>query len=170
VSGPALYELAADYRALAERLHDLDLPDDVIADTLDGESAALDEKLAAYGMVIRNLEHAADGKKALATSYTEQAAALTKRAAFLRGQVVNVMLALNKPKAGTAAMSLAVRENPASVVIDDASKVPTEFMRLPPPAPPPVAMPDKKAIGDALKAGLDIPGAHAERTIKLVLK
>ena len=60
---------------------------------------------------------------------------------------------------------LAVRDNPPSVVID--GEVPAEFMRQPDP-PPPVA--DKKAIGEALKAGREIPGAHLSRGQRLEIK
>ena len=40
-----LFEVAANYRALAEKLHDTDLDDKTIEDTLESESGDLVEKL-----------------------------------------------------------------------------------------------------------------------------
>lgn len=40
----ALFILAKEHRALADKLHDLDLDDQTIADTLEGESGDLVEK------------------------------------------------------------------------------------------------------------------------------
>jgi len=45
------------------------------------------------------------------------------------------------------------------VVIDEPGLIPAAYMRQPDPPPP---APDKAAIGAALKAGLDIPGAHID--------
>lgn len=40
----ALFQLAAEHRALSDKLHDLDLDDQTIADTLESEGGDLVEK------------------------------------------------------------------------------------------------------------------------------
>lgn len=49
-----LYEIALDFRAVADKLADLSLPDDVVADTLDAE-VGLDfkAKMTGVGFVYR---------------------------------------------------------------------------------------------------------------------
>ncbi len=51
-----LFEIATAYREPADKLHDTDLPDEVIEDTLEAESGELVEKLTNIGFVIRNIE------------------------------------------------------------------------------------------------------------------
>ena len=52
----ALYELAHDYRTAADKLADLDLPLEVIEDTLEGLSGDLEMKATNTAMLIRNIE------------------------------------------------------------------------------------------------------------------
>ena len=40
----ALFELAAEYRAISDKLHDLDLDDQTIADTLESLNGDIQEK------------------------------------------------------------------------------------------------------------------------------
>ena len=55
----------------------------------------------------------------------------------------------------------------SAVVIDEPGLIPSEYMRTPEPPPP---APDKKAIGEALKAGTAVPGAHVETRKNLQIK
>jgi hypothetical protein len=91
--------------------------------------------------------------------------ALESRAASIRSYLLQNMVRAGVTKIECPLFKLAVRDNPPSVVID--GEVPEEFMRQPEP-PPPVA--DKKAIGEALKAGREIPGAHLSRGQRLEIK
>jgi hypothetical protein len=52
----ALFQLAAEHRALSDKLHDLDLDDQTIMDTLESESTDLIEKGKNVAAVFRNLE------------------------------------------------------------------------------------------------------------------
>ena len=53
-----LFEIAAEYRDMAEKLADLDLDEQTVADTLDGESGALVAKGTSIAAVVRNLDEA----------------------------------------------------------------------------------------------------------------
>lgn len=59
---------------------------------------------------------------------------------------------------------LSARLNPPSVVIDDATRIPAEFMRTPAQPPP---TPDKTKIKNAIKAKTDVPGARLATSYRL---
>ena len=52
----ALYELAAEYRADCEKLADMDMDEQTLADTLEGLSGELEVKAQNVIMFTRNLE------------------------------------------------------------------------------------------------------------------
>jgi hydroxymethylpyrimidine/phosphomethylpyrimidine kinase len=56
----ALYELAHSYRDAAEKLADLDLPPEVIEDTLESLSGDLEVKATNTAMLVRNIEATAE--------------------------------------------------------------------------------------------------------------
>ena len=56
----------------------------------------------------------------------------------------------------TAKVAATVRKSPASVVVDDITEIPSIYLV------PQEPKPDKKAIGDAIKRGEFILGAHIE--------
>jgi Siphovirus Gp157 len=150
----ALYVLAQEYQAAARALADTDLDDQTITDTLDGMAGDLEDKAIASIMVAR------DGKRQAA-----RAKAIQARADRIRDFVLATMQASGIQKINSTRLSLAVRQNPPSVVILDADLVPTEF-RLPPPEP--VAPgPDKKAIKAAIEAGQSLAWATLTRTNRL---
>ena len=55
----ALYLLTQEFREAAEKLADAELPDEVIADTLESLQFPIEEKAKNVAMVIRNIEASA---------------------------------------------------------------------------------------------------------------
>jgi hypothetical protein len=55
------------------------------------------------------------------------------------------------------------------VSIFDEKQIPAEFMRTPEPKPP-VPVPNKKAIAEAIKAGIDVPGAKIVKSDRLEIR
>lgn len=84
--------------------------------------------------------------------------------------IINSMQAAGKVEVAGELVKLVLQNNPPSVVIENEALIPNGFMRMPAPPPPPKASPDKKAIGDALKAGQEVPGATLRRSVRLVAK
>lgn len=163
----ALYALAAEYRAAAEKLADLDLDEQIIADTLEGMAGELEVKATNTAMVVRNMQ-------ALAAQIKEAEAAMAARRKSLESRAEGLMryLLTNMQMAGIQKIdspyfTLSVKNNPGSVVINEPRLVPAEFMRQPDPPPP---APDKKAIAEALKAGRDVPGCHLVNGQRLEIK
>lgn len=163
----ALYVLAQDYRAAAEKLADLDLDEQTIADTLEGLSGDLEVKAVNTAMVARNMQGlAAQIKEA------EQAMAARRKALEGRAERLTAYLLANMQHAGISKIEsphfcLSIKNNPAAVVINEPGLIPAEFMRQPEPPPP---SPDKTAIKEAIKAGKEVPGAHLAQGVRLEIK
>jgi len=164
---PALYEIAATYRAQAEQLADLDLPAEVIADTLESMAGELEVKSANVIFAARNMETTAAAIKDAESKMAARRKALEARAESLRAYVLNCMQLAGVEKISSPWFTLAQRQNPSRVVIDAIDLVPAEYMRTPPPPPP---EPDKNAILASVKAGVEVPGTHIERGVRLDIR
>ncbi|MDB5801763.1 MAG: phage protein [Rhodocyclales bacterium] len=163
----ALYEIGAQYRAMVASLADLDLPPEAIADTIEGEVAPFEDKSRAVACFIANIEaeaeaYAEHGKKSAA-----RATALNNRASSLRDYLQTQMELCDISEIKGPGLLLKLQSNPPSVDVFDAAQIPAEYMRTP---PPPAAQPDKTMIKDAIKAGIEIPGAKLNQTRRLVIK
>lgn len=158
------FELAAQYRRLAELLAEQHDDPQLINDTLESISGPLDEQLENLAKMVRNVEAAADGVHRTMESLQQREAALRRSAERGRRLILDLMKAANREKATTALFALAIRKNPPAVVIDDQQVLPEDFL-IHHPAPAP--SPDKKAIASALKAGVPVPGVHIEQGLRL---
>lgn len=152
-----LYELATEYREDAEKLADLDLPPEVIADTLEGMGGELEVKAQNVVMFARNLEALAAQIKDAETQMAARRKSIENRAAHLRDYTLACMQMAGVKKIEGPMMKISVRANPASVEIFDEKMVPPYYMRQPE-APPP--SPDKNLIAQAIKDGYEVPGAR----------
>lgn len=155
----ALYLLAAEYRQAAEQLVNLDLPPEVVRDTLEGLSGDLEHKAQNVAMMVRSLEADAAAVKQWAKDAAERAKSIEARADNLKDYLASNLSAAGIERIEGPGVRITWRKSSA-VVIDEPGLIPAEFMRVP--EPPPSA-PDKKAIADAIKSGNAIPGAHVEQ-------
>lgn len=153
----ALYVLAHEYREAAERLADLDLDEQTIADTLESLGGELEAKAANVAMFARNLESTAAAIKEAEGQMAARRKAIEARADGMRRYLLACMRSAGVHKVETPLLRLTVRDNPPAVVVFDAAQVPDEFMRQPEPSPP---APDKTAIKEAIKGGRDVPGTR----------
>lgn len=154
----ALYVIAKDYRDAAHKLADLDLDPQTVADTLEGLSGELEVKAQSVAYMVRNLEVTAAAIKQHEMEQAARRKAIENRAESLRAYLANCMESTGIEKIEGPGVKLSFRKSSA-VVIDGADLIPAEYMRQPETPPP---SPDKKAIGDAIKAGVEVPGAHVE--------
>lgn len=162
-----LYVLANDYRSAADRLTDLDIDDQTIADTLEGMSGELEVKCQNVAMMVRNIEASAAAIKEAEAAMAARRKALEKRAERVRDYLLANMIVSGVQRIECPYFCLTVRDNPLAVEIYEPGLVPAEFTIQPPPPP---AAPDKKAIAGALKAGIDVPGCKLTRGQRLDIK
>ena len=163
----SLYVLADEYKQAATQLADLDLPDEVVADTLESLQFPIEQKAANVAMFVRNLESTAEAIRAAEGEMAKRRKALENRAASVREYLKANMLRTGITKIECPMFKISVRDNPVAVRVIDETAIPAKFMRQPEPPPP---SPDKKAIGEALKAGEEVSGCALERGNRLEIK
>lgn len=163
----ALYELAAEYRADAEKLADMDLDEQTLADTLEGLSGELEVKAQNVIMFTRNLEATAAAIKEAEAQMAARRKALENRAAGLRRYVLENMQFAGIQKIECPFFKLSIRDNPAAVDIYEPGLIPAQYMKQPEPPPP---APDKTAIKAAITAGTEVPGARLTKGTRLEIK
>lgn len=167
MTSTALYVLADEYRQLAEQLQNLNLPEEVVRDTLEGAAGALETKATNCAMVVQNLEASAAAIVEAASAMYDRAARIAHRADLLRHYMLHNLQRAGISKVESPYFVMSVKDNPPRVDIFDESMVPDRFM-VQPPAPP--KRPDKKAMGAAMKAGEEVPGARITQDQRLEIK
>ncbi|MGJ7512384.1 siphovirus Gp157 family protein [Variovorax sp. GT1P44] len=163
---PTLYEISAAYRADVEKLANLDLDEETLADTLEGMSGELEEKAQNVIFFARNLEATAAAIKEAEAKMAARRKALETRADGLRRYVFSAMQLAGVTKIECPYFRLAIQNNPPSVDLYEPDLLPLEYMTQPETPPP---APDRKAIGAALKAGKDVPGAKLTQGQRLAI-
>ena len=162
-----LFQVAAEYRADAAKLEDLELDDQTFADTLEAISGDLETKAMNTAFVARNLEATAEQIKAHAKAMAERAKAMENRAERIRKYLMDGLTLAGRDKIETPFFKIKIALNPPSVAIDDESMIPAAYKTEPlPPAP----APDKKLIAAALKDGFDVPGCRLVRGTRLDIR
>lgn len=163
----SLFALAADFRASAAQLADLDLPPEVVADTLESLRGEIEAKAANVGHFVLSLDASAKAMKEAEKAMKERRLSVEKRVEQIKAYLLSNMVATGTLRIETPSIRMMVRDNPESVQIDDETQIPPSFMVAP---PPPALVPDKAALKAALKAGKDIPGARLARGQRVDIK
>jgi hypothetical protein len=163
----ALYVLAQEYRAAADKLTDLDLDAQTVKDTLDGMSGELEVKASATAAVIRNMESLAGQIKEAEATMAQRRKALEARATSLSAYLLANMAHAGIQSVETPSFAIKIKTNPPSVEVYDEKMLASEFMRQP---APPAPAPDKTAIKAALQKGIDVQGARLVQGSRLEIK
>lgn len=162
----ALYEIAATYRADAEKLADLELDEQTLADTLEGLGGEMEVKAQNVVMFARNLEATAAAIKEAEGQMAARRKAIENRAAGLRSYVLTSMQVAGVQKIECPYFKLAIQNNPPSVDVFEAATIPAEYW-IQPETPPKVL--DKKAVAKAIKEGKEIAGVRLHQGQRLAV-
>lgn len=152
-----LFDLAAEYREAADRLAELDLPDEVVRDTLESLSGDLTVKATNIAAMCANWAALIAQIREAEARMTERRRKLEERAERVRGYLLNAMRYAGIERIDSPHFALSIKANPPAVRIDDACRLPEEYLRTP---EPPAPEPDRARIRAALASGLDVPGAR----------
>lgn len=163
----ALYQIAAEHRAMVDRLMQHNDDAQSIADTIEAESYPLEVKAQNVAYAIRNLEASAAAIKDAEKQMAERRKAIEKRAEHVREYLKTCMEVAGVTKVECPHFALSIRKNPASVDIFEPALVPAQYMKQPEPPPP---VPDKKAIKADIDAGVEVPGAMLVHGTRLEIK
>lgn len=164
----ALYSLAGQYLQLAERLSNMDLDAQTIADTIEasGLTDEFAEKACGIEMVARTMEMHTPAIDAEINRLKALKEMRQRAAAGLRDYLKTHMIATSILKIEAPLFKLRLQNNPPSVDVFEPGLIPAEYMTKPV-APPPA--PDKAAIAKSLKANTDVPGAKLVQSQRLVV-
>lgn len=162
-----LYQLAAEYRDTLARLKDLDLPPEVVADTLESLGGEVEVKAQNVVALMRNLETIAAAIKDAESAMAAHRKAIENRVDGLKHHVVGVMQHNGIQKIECSLFVLSIAKNPPSVEIEDERQIPADYFTSRPPPPPQI---DKKLIAQAIKDGFTVPGARIKQGVRLAIR
>ena len=167
-----LYELSDTYAAFLAALEASEIPEEAVADTLEGLTSSMDEKIDNIACLIKNLEADAAAIKAEAKALAERAASKQKNADRLRQYLTDML-----PRSGYESKKFETQRNCLSwrrseaVVFDDepgfivwATRNNPTLLKWKDPEPV------KSAIKDAIKAGIEVEGAAVVTRNNLQIK
>lgn len=162
-----LYEITGEYLQLMDMLDDPEVDPIVLMDTMDAIGGELDDKAENYGRIIRNLEAEAEAIKAEVDRLSKRRKTIDSNIDRLKKRLQMAMEITNRPKIDTPLFKFYIQKNAPSVVVDleDLQDMPMEYLTYHEPTP------NKAALKDALKAGLDLTGiAHLEQSQTLRIR
>ena len=161
----ALYEMTAEFKAVAQKLEDLDLDDQTIADTLEGYSADFENKVIAISSFIRNLEVSANAMKQAETEMNDRRKSVERKIEGLKSYVLTNMKAIGKDKVECPLFKVSIRTNAPSVQVANEDVVPAKFVVM-----KTSTSIDKKALKEAIESGEVFDGVSLVRSNTLSIK
>ena len=161
-----LYELKSDYMQFAEKLQDMDLDEQTIADTLDSMSGDLEAKATNTVMVARNMRATAEAIKQAEVGMAARRKAFENRADMLEKRVFSVMQETGISKIESPHFCLSIQNNPPSVEVFDSLMIPADYMK----EVPATYTVDKALIKKAIGDGFEVLGARMVQGQRLAIK
>lgn len=162
-----LYQIADQYMQDMQRLQDLDLDEQTIADTLEGMAGALEEKVTNVAMFVRNVEASVEAIKAAEKQMYERRKALENRSERIRKYMLENMQRTGISKIECPFFKVSVKNNPESLVIEPDAVIPDSYYIEP---PPPQKVLDKAALKEDMKMGVIVEGCRLERKQRVDIK
>lgn len=129
-------------------------------------AAQMVRKADAFGSYVREREATAAAIADEINRLTVRRKAITHATERLMRYAQMALEVMDRPRIEGTLFTLAIQKNPPSVMIDPDAVLPPEYVRVVPES----RAPDKKAIGDALKRGDEVPGCRLESTTTLRIK
>jgi len=154
-----LYELADQLRTLESVLEsdfaETDEEKQSVKEALDNATMAFVDKLEAVAKVRANLLAEAEGIHAEMERLDKRMKSINKKTGWLKDYIEWAMKESNQLKVKTPLFSFSIQNNAPRVEIEDPSLIDRQFCQW----IPEEYRPNKVAIAEALKAGIEVPGA-----------
>jgi hypothetical protein len=163
----ALYEIAHEHRRMVEALMATQEDAQAIADTIEACAYPLEVKAQQVAFAIRNLEASAAAIKEAEAQMAARRKAIENRAANIKEYIKTCLEIASVNRVECPHFVIAIQNNPPAVDVFEPGLVPAEFMTQPETPP---AVPNKKAIAEAIKAGREVPGALLVQGKRLSIK
>lgn len=164
---PSLYQIDQYTQAAIEKLNAMegDVSEVVIRDTIEAVKGELNVKRQSVAAYIKNtmfdIEAMKQYKKNM-DNRIKKAESLIER---LKSSLLWSMEKSGDTKVESSELTIYLKNNPPCVVVNNEDLIPHEYMRE-------IVKydPDKDRIKNALKLGVDIPGAHLETKKRIEIK
>jgi hypothetical protein len=154
----SLYAIGERYNNVMALLADETVSDDDIEAALMAVSADIEAKCNSGINILRFLDDKVAAIEAQEKRLREAKAFLKGRADRIKGVYIEGLKRVDKKEVITDSGIMKIRNNPARVVIDNASVLPSDYF-----SKTVEYVPDKTAIKLALTAGQTVKGAHLEQ-------
>lgn len=154
-----LYELTQNYMNLQELLENPDIPQQMIEEALNEVGGEIEEKAENIAKLIKSLEADIEGIKREEMRFATRRKVLETRVNNLKYYLQTAMLSVNKNKIKSKLFTINVQPNPASIAIDNIDIIPDEYKEK-----VEEVKADKKKIKEAIKQGIEVPGARLVET------
>ncbi|MGH9960160.1 MAG: siphovirus Gp157 family protein [Pyrinomonadaceae bacterium] len=141
-----------------------DLPQEAIADTLEGLSGTFEDKAVNVGAYIRTLEAEASSIEGACKSMERRQQSLKRHAGRLRDYLKQQMERIGLTKVENHYLLLRVQANPPGVTVED-EEIPERYKHT-----EITVKLLRSEIARALKAGEEVPGARLEQMTRLVIQ
>lgn len=167
MSLPTLYSLSQELVEAQKNLLDLDLPDNVVADTLEGLEGELKVKGENVAAMARNLESLANQIELAEKEMSRRRKIYQARAEWLKKYLKDNMEHVGLTEISCPYFVIKIKNNPVAVDVFDTKLVPDEYMTIP---PLPEPTPDKRKIKEAIENKIEVPGAALTRGTRIEIK
>lgn len=155
----SLRDLSKEMMEVRELATNTDLPPEAMIDTLDGIEGMFNDKALKVVQVLNNGDSDVAALKAEAQRLLDRAKVISNGQDRLREYLRMNMEATEIKKIESPFFTITLIQGRDMAVIDDEKSVPDEYVNV-----KTVVAPDKRAILAALKKGVDIDGAHIEKS------
>lgn len=155
----SLRDLSKEMMEVRELATNTDLPPEAMIDTLDGIEGMFNDKALKVVQVLNNGDSDVAALKAEAQRLLDRAKVISNGQDRLKEYLRMNMEATEIKKIESPFFTITLTQGRDMAVIDDEKSVPDEYVNV-----KTVVAPDKRAILAALKKGVDIDGAHMEKS------
>lgn len=159
-----IYELTQEYLQLLALAEDELTDPQTLDDTMEAIQGEIEDKADGYAKIMLQLSAQSEGLAKEINRLTEKKRALDNNAKQLKDRLQQAMEVTGKKKFKTDLFSFGIQKNPVALVIDDAEKIPEEFLIAQAPKV------DNAGIKAALKAGQEFDWCHLTQTESLRIR
>lgn len=157
-----LYEMTEAQKQLYELMTSGEIDEEVYADTLEG--IGIPEKIEGYCIVANELSGDLQKINDEIERLQGKKKSIENNIDSLRRRLGDFLISMNTKKYAAGTFTVSRRET-QQVIIDDAQKIPAEFMKT-----KVTETPNKTLIKESIKAGEEVAGAHIQTNQSISIK
>ncbi len=159
-----LYKMTGQYLALAELADDPDMPEDALADSLEGIEGEIEVKAQALLQVVAGMEGDTGAIDNEIKRLTARKKVIQNRAGRLRQYLFDNMVVSGINKISCTLFKITLKKSRPMVIVNDVSLIPRGFVTT-----TTTTTPLKKSILAALNKGEDVPGCALGKTKRALM-